>query len=212
MFRHEGESHNDITSTGSRGWRFHHSGRDRVHGHLDDGIDCQLEQEDSPAGANRTAGSVDPGSMFSCVRSDRLRLPRQWMILMCTPSDQPLGTVTPALSQSVIEHNPKAPTVHDYWWQLSDHAIHLTYSNVSTRWFATRKTLSQLQKESRDQKLQDCVDAAGTGGRFPRFVLRNSGPVQREFRRPGSSNARSRRRDGPVFFGLHSDRAKPLRA
>jgi hypothetical protein len=86
-----------------------------------------------------------------------------WMVLLCTPSDAAGATVAPDTYRQMFTTRGDAghPTLYDYWDQVSNHVINLTYSDVSSRWFTTDKTLAQLRTENRAEKLQDCIRAAG---------------------------------------------------
>ncbi len=85
-----------------------------------------------------------------------------WLVLLC----QAKGTTTtpkpPAYFQHLFaEHDSVNPTVWDYWWQVSNYSTNLLGTTVSTRWMQTAKTVAELQTETREQKLSDCIAAAG---------------------------------------------------
>ena len=86
-----------------------------------------------------------------------------WMVLLCTPSDASGATVAPDAYRRMFTSRGDAahPTLYDYWGQVSNYRINLTYSDVSTHWVPTDRTLAQLRTEGRAEKLQDCIRAAG---------------------------------------------------
>lgn len=86
-----------------------------------------------------------------------------WAILLCKASDQAAEPKTPSNYRNLFtSHNATAPTVWDYFWTVSNYKINLLNSTVSSKWHATNKTFAQLKSESREQKLKDCIAAAGT--------------------------------------------------
>jgi M6 family metalloprotease-like protein len=86
-----------------------------------------------------------------------------WAILLCKASDQSAEPKAPSYYRNLFTyHNATTPTVWDYFWTVSNYKINLLNSTISSKWHTTSKTLVQLKSESREQKLKDCITAAGT--------------------------------------------------
>lgn len=86
-----------------------------------------------------------------------------WAVLLCKASDKTAEPHNPSYYQHLfVSHDSAAPTVWDYFWTVSNYTVNLLHSTVSSKWHTVSKTLAQLQAESREQKLKDCLDAAGS--------------------------------------------------
>jgi hypothetical protein len=86
-----------------------------------------------------------------------------WAVLLCKTADTSAEPMAPDYYQKLFtSHDSVNPTIWDYWSDVSNNTINLFYSSVSTHWISTSKRVVDLQQETREQKLRDCMDAAGS--------------------------------------------------
>ncbi len=85
-----------------------------------------------------------------------------WLVLLCKAKGTTAEPEPPAYYQHLFDsHDSVNPTIFDYWWQVSNYQTNLFDSSASSHWIPTDKSVTDLQKENREQKLQDCMAAAG---------------------------------------------------
>ena len=84
----------------------------------------------------------------------------QWSVLLCTFSDSATPPRTPAFYRDMfVNHNTGG--LDDYWRQISYGGLNLDGSVVKG-WYTEPRTVAQGQARNRNEKFQDCVDAART--------------------------------------------------
>jgi hypothetical protein len=128
-----------------------------------------------------------------------------WAILLCKASDQAAEPQPPSYYQRLFTyHDAVSPTVWDYFWTVSNYKINLLNSTISTKWHATTKTLALLQVESRQQKLQDCIDAAGADIAHDASTYYGIIAIYNvNFGGPGDSGALQSSSPGPISLTLN---------
>lgn len=114
--------------------------------------------------------AVTAGSLSAAAPAHAAPVPANtpWQVLLCRAKGTTLNSGTIERYHHLFaEHDATSPTLWDYWFDVSFHQLNLLQSATATDWHDVDKTVVQLQSESRGQKLQDCMTAAGVEAANP---------------------------------------------
>jgi hypothetical protein len=109
------------------------------------------------------------GAMLQLVALPAHAHPRRgsvkWSVILCQFSDSPAPPHDPTYYRNMF-FNPATGGMADYWAAISNHGVDFQGSDV-VGWYRESVTTAQAQARNRNQRWQDCLDAAHSNSYTP---------------------------------------------